>query len=418
MSGLENNIIHGKLEIIIYEARGLPDTDNMLWGLIPGDLTDPYVTVHLDSVKLVQTSTKDNTLEPSWGEKYNLEVCHRARQLRFTVRDKDHTGSEDIGEVLFSISPESGVIADGWYPLRPRPSSPAGGRLGEMRVRAELRTATRLGAEYYRRALEDLLTNQYLVDSYFPSRTQCHVDLYSCARNVPQPVTLSDGLVYQPGSCWLDLYRDLVRAEKFIYITGWSVWTHLTLLRGDDQDWLGKLTIVSQFDLQLYRAVAESRQERELRDLTLGELLVRKADDGVRVLLLVWSDISDQMGTHDNETHNFFTGTRVQCCKVPRGVSIGELSDFFNTSVAKTYTHHQKSVIVDSLPSEDGEDRRRGITAYVGGLDLTDGRYDRPEHPLFTTLHSLHAEDFYQGSAPGVTAGTGPRQPWQGEGHR
>ena len=152
----------------------------------------------------------------------------------------------------------------------------------------------------------------------------------------------------------------------------------------------------------------------------------------MRVLLLVWSDISDQMGTHDNDTYNFFKGdpdphpamielyydlpadTRVECCIVPRGVSIGELSDLFNTSVAKTYTHHQKSVILDSLPPPDcQEDRRRTIVAYVGGLDLTDGRYDSPEHPLYRTLPGLHSEDFYQGSAPGVTAGLGPRQPWQ-----
>ena len=35
---------------------------------------------------------------------------------------------------------------------------------------------------------------------------------------------------------------------------------------------------------------------------------MRKAEAGVRVVLLVWSDISDQMGTHDNETFNFFKG--------------------------------------------------------------------------------------------------------------
>ena len=158
---------------------------------------------------------------------------------------------------------------------------------------------------------------------------------------------------------------------------------------------------------------------------------MKKADAGVRVLLLLWSDISDQMGTHDNDTYNFFkgkhyldtnaratssspAGTRVECCIVPRGVSIGELSDLLNTAVAKTYTHHQKSVILDSLPPPDcPEDRRRTIAAYVGGLDLTDGRYDSPEHPLYRTLPGLHSQDFYQGSAPGVTAGLGPRQPWQ-----
>ena len=45
-----------------------------------------------------------------------------------------------------------------------------------------------------------------------------------------------------------------------------------------------------------------------MSDDTLGELLVKKAEAGVRVLLLVWSDISDQMGTHDNDTYNYFKG--------------------------------------------------------------------------------------------------------------
>ena len=97
-----------------------------------------------------------------------------------------------------------------------------------------------LGEEYYRKAVEDVMTNQYLLPSYFPARTACEVELYSCATNSSRAVTLSTGENYQPGSCWLDLYRDLVRAEKFIYITGWSVWTQLKLLRPDDLHFLGK----------------------------------------------------------------------------------------------------------------------------------------------------------------------------------
>ena len=68
---------------------------------------------------------------------------------------------------------------------------------------------------------------------------------------------------------------------------------------------------------------------------------------------------------------------------------------------------------MDSLIPDTEQDQLRTITAYVGGLDLTDGRYDSPEHSLYRTLPSLHSQDFYQGSAPGVTAETGPRQPWQ-----
>ena len=38
---------------------------------------------------------------------------------------------------------------------------------------------------------------------------------------------------------------------------------------------------------------------------------------------------------------------------------------------------------------------RRKIVAFVGGLDVCKGRFDTPKHPLFTTLKTLHKDDFY-----------------------
>lgn len=59
--------------------------------------------------------------------------------------------------------------------------------------------------------------------------------------------------------------------------------------------------------------------------------------------------------------------------------------------VGVIYTHHQKTVIVDA----DAGNNRRKIIAFVGGLDLCDGRYDTPEHPLFRTLQTVHSEDYH-----------------------
>ena len=56
------------------------------------------------------------------------------------------------------------------------------------------------------------------------------------------------------------------------------------------------------------------------------------------------------------------------------------------------YSHHQKSVIVDA----DASQNRRKIIAFVGGLDLCDGRYDTPEHTLFRTLQTVHKDDYHQ----------------------
>ena len=45
-----------------------------------------------------------------------------------------------------------------------------------------------------------------------------------------------------------------------------------------------------------------------MASLTLGELLKKKAEDGVRVLLMIWGETTSIMGTHDTETENFFKG--------------------------------------------------------------------------------------------------------------
>ena len=54
------------------------------------------------------------------------------------------------------------------------------------------------------------------------------------------------------------------------------------------------------------------------------------------------------------------------------------------------YTHHQKSVICDA----EFEGGKRQIIAFIGGLDITEGRYDSPDFPLFKTLKTLHRGDF------------------------
>merc|ERR1711936_292710 len=196
------------------------------------------------------------------------------------------------------------------------------------------------------------------------------------------------------------MYRAIVAAEKFIYITGWSVWTGLHLVRDDDADGL------------------ETEYELENWQLCLGELLKMKAEAGVRVLVMVWSEITSgsvheagMMGTHDMETFNFFKGSPVECALVSRGVAVGDLTDVLNNQLASaSYTHHQKTIIADTISSNED---KRSLVAFVGGLDLTDGRYDTPDHPLFKSLTGKHLNDFYQNSAPGVSAVHGPRQPWQ-----
>ena len=64
--------------------------------------------------------------------------------------------------------------------------------------------------------------------------------------------------------------------------------------------------------------------------------------------------------------------------------------------VGTVFTHHQKCVIVDT----QGVGNNRKITAFIGGLDLCDGRYDTPQHRLFRDLDTVFAGDFHNPTFP------------------
>jgi hypothetical protein len=53
----------------------------------------------------------------------------------------------------------------------------------------------------------------------------------------------------------------------------------------------------------------------------------------------------------------------------------------------------------------------RQLTAFIGGLDLTYGRFDTPDHSIFRTLNTSHKHDFHNACFD-VAAPIGPREPW------
>lgn len=64
--------------------------------------------------------------------------------------------------------------------------------------------------------------------------------------------------------------------------------------------------------------------------------------------------------------------------------------------VGGAFTHHQKCVLVDT----QAYGNNRKITAFIGGLDLCDGRYDTPEHRLFHDLDTVFKDDVHQPTFP------------------
>eukprot|EP01002_Notosolenus_urceolatus_P000786 NODE_11979_length_395_cov_2.242775_g10836_i0.p3 GENE.NODE_11979_length_395_cov_2.242775_g10836_i0~~NODE_11979_length_395_cov_2.242775_g10836_i0.p3 ORF type:complete len:95 (+),score=13.89 NODE_11979_length_395_cov_2.242775_g10836_i0:2-286(+) len=55
---------------------------------------------------------------------------------------------------------------------------------------------------------------------------------------------------------------------------------------------------------------------------------------------------------------------------------------------------------------------RRSLGVFMGGLDLTDGRWDTPAHNLYGTSESLHKDDWYQNMSPKGSVTNTCRQPW------
>ncbi len=97
----------------------------------------------------------------------------------------------------------------------------------------------------------------FVPHTFFPMRQGNAVRLYNDAHNPhagPNPkIPLATGAMYEEKSCWDDLYADLQAAKVFVYVAGWSVVDHTTLVR--------------------------SFEKTEQPGPTIGELLKHKADD-------------------------------------------------------------------------------------------------------------------------------------------
>ncbi|EMS67798.1 Phospholipase D alpha 2 [Triticum urartu] len=216
--------------------------------------------------------------------------------------------------------------------------------------------------------------------TFFSQRPGCRVTLYQDAHASEEfepKIQLDGGGLYKPGHCWEDLYDAISNARHLVYITGWSVFPHITLLR-----------------------------ERDGQQETLGELLKRKAGEGVQVLMLVWNDVSSidgllagLMDTRDEQTVNYFGGSRVQCVLCPRNMYVrGHILDAKTDTLV--YSHHQKAIVVDqelppsSSDSDSDSDGRRHITLGAG---------------------KAHGDDFSQvnfNDEDATLGKGGPREPW------
>ncbi|URE32011.1 hypothetical protein MUK42_01782, partial [Musa troglodytarum] len=312
-------LLHGNLDIWVVEAKNLPNMDmfsktlgDLLGPRITGTITgkveqmtsitsDPYVTITVSGAAIGRTYVLNNSENPVWKQHFNVPVAHHAAEVQFVVKDSDVVGAQLIGVV--SIPTEqiySGQKVEGTYQI-----------LGPNGKQCKPGCVLRLSIQYI--PMERLSINHQGVgagphycgvpDTYFPLRKGGKVTLYQDA-HVPDgclpDLRLGNGMLYEHGKCWHDIFNAISQARRLIYIVGWSVFHTVQLVRDPGG----------------------------LPSPILGDLLRSKSQEGVRVLLLVWDDPTSRnilgyrtngvMGTRDEETRRFFKHSSVQVLLCPR----------------------------------------------------------------------------------------------------
>ncbi|KAK2432473.1 phospholipase D alpha [Trifolium repens] len=398
--------LHGTLHATIYEVDKLnAGGGGNLFSMIRQNIeetvgigkgvTQLYATIDLDKARAGRTRIIENEhTNPKWYESFHIYCAHLASNIIFTVKDDNPIGATLIGRAYVPVEEVlGGEEIDRWVEILDEERNPIK-EGSKIHVKLQYFDVTK--DRSWARGIQSAKFPG-VPYTFFSQRQGCKVSLYQDAHvpdNFVPKISLSGGKTYQPHRCWEDIFDAITNAKHLIYITGWSVYTEISLVR-------------------------DSRRPKAGGDATLGELLKKKASEGVRVLMLVWDDRTSVgllkkdglMATHDEETANFFEGTDVHCVLCPRNPDDGG-SVIQDLQISTMFTHHQKIVVVDSELPGGGSDKRR-IVSFVGGIDLCDGRYDTAFHSLFRTLDTAHHDDFHQPNFPGaaITKG-GPREPW------
>lgn len=358
-----------------------------------------YVDVDVGAARVARTREVEfHPTNPVWNQSFRLHCAYPAAPVAFTVKSQHLVGAGVLGAARVPAARvATGEPVEGWLDLR-------GGEHGHATHTPKLRVRLRfLGVESdpWWDAGVRLPGFAGVTPAFFPERSGCRVTLYQNSHlsgGFDPGVRLAGGGAYRPARLWEDMYVAIRDARRFVYVAGWSVNAEITLVRD------------------------ASRMVPGAEGVTLGELLRRKADEGVAVLVMPWQDKTSVsflgngglMRTHDEETQRFFEGTNVRCFLCPRNAD-ASLTMVQSIEVAAEFTHHQKTVTLDAAAASpgDADGSRRHIVSFIGGIDLCDGRYDDENHTLFRDLDTTYRHDFMQNNFKhaGLRRG-GPREPW------
>lgn len=357
-----------------------------------------FVTIKIDNKKVAETSHECDRV---WNQTFQILCAHPPETIiSLTLRTK----SSILGKISIRANQllNEASLINGFFPLCKENGKP--------NKRLRLQYILWFKPAEYESSWDKALANnsfQGLKNGSFPQRTNCSVKLYQDAHHNPtfQPP-------YQtPGKLWEDVYRAIDGAKHLIYVAGWSLNPRLVLVSVNMFcSLLGHFFHMIQNSINHFQVRDPNTEIPDARGVKLGDLLKRKAEEGVAVRILLWDDetslpiIKNQgvMRTHDEDAATYFKHSKVICKLCPR------LHDKFPT----VFSHHQKTITVDTHVHPSSSNRE--IMSFIGGLDLCDGRYDTEVHSLFRTLNTeSHCFDFYQTSISGASLHKGgPREPW------
>lgn len=316
-----------------------------------------YVDVDVGAARVARTREVEfHPTNPVWNQSFRLHCAYPAAAITFTVKSQHLVGAGVLGAASVPTARvASGQPVECWLDLR-------GGEHGHETHTPKLRVRLRfldVERDPFWDAGVRLPGFAGVKPAFFPERTNCNATLYQNSHlsdKFDPPVLLEGGRPYRPARLWEDLYVAIRDARRFVYVAGWSVNTEITLVRD------------------------AGRMVPGAEGVTLGELLKRKADEGVAVLVMPWQDKTSVsffgnaglMKTHDEETRRFFEGTNVRCFLCPRNAD-ATLTVVQHIEVSEEFTHHQKTVTLDA--ATPGTDEGSHVVSFIGGIDLCDGRY-------------------------------------------
>lgn len=417
-------LLHGRLQLAIRQAKDLwlPAERSLREKLSKGILSpaalNPYVTVSLEhlpkpSKRILKTHVIPASDAPVWHHVQTVDVATNVSYVVVHVKASpfrdQHSGiypRKSLGFVRIKAEHVLWGVVDGWFPLL--------GLHGIQQESTKNRGSIYLSISYFPVDSMLLFGQPTVPATYFNPHENCHIQMFQdahCPPNAVMPIPGSSDPLYTShtntnpsrlNNYFETIYYAILNAKNLIYISGWSIDTTLYLLR------------------QHPDTHTVPNRDRHLPHMSLGELLLWKASQGIPVLLMVWDElfsvsnrllrIKGLMDTRDEITRAFFRGSMVKAAVVPR---LGRLQqNVINAPfVSCVFTFHEKLVITDIPAYRPTHYADRQLVAFCGGLDLTYGRWDTPQHSAFNTLHTYHQNDFHNACFD-VAKPFGPREPW------